>query len=119
MSDRYHEQQDAFTAPTSQEYGVSSSENGILMEKVCYSIGGRKILEDFDLHLEKGVNRTILGVSGVGKTTILKLLLGLLSPDSGRILINGVPLAGLSETELSRIRKPIAIVFQGGPCSTP
>jgi len=55
-----------------------SSSNTIRMEKVCYSIGGRTILEDFDFLLERGVNRTILGVSGAGKTTILKLLLGLL-----------------------------------------
>ena len=91
-----------------------SGDQSILMEKVCYSIGGRKILEDFDFHLEMGVNRTILGVSGVGKTTILKLLLGLLKPDSGRITINGEPLEGLSDGDLSRIRKRIAIVFQGG-----
>lgn len=96
-----------------------SGDQSIIMEKVCYSIGGRKILEDFDLHLEMGVHRTILGVSGVGKTTILKLLLGLLKPDSGRIAINGEPLEGLSEGELSRIRKRIAIVFQGERCSIP
>ena len=59
------------------------------MEKVCYSVGGRSILQNFDLYLEMSVNRTILGVSGVGKTTILKLLLGLLKPDSGRITIGG------------------------------
>lgn len=93
---------------------MKSEETGITMEKVCYSIGGRRILEDFDFHLEMGVNRTILGISGVGKTTILKLILGLLKPDSGRITINGVPLAGLSEKELARVRKRIAIVFQGG-----
>ncbi|MCM2359167.1 MAG: ATP-binding cassette domain-containing protein [Geobacteraceae bacterium] len=84
------------------------------MEKVCYSVGGRRILRDFDLHLEMGVNRTILGVSGVGKTTILKLLLGLLQPDSGRITINGEALAGLPDRELARVRQRIAIVFQGG-----
>ena len=93
---------------------MSSGDNGIRMEKVCYSIGGRKILEDFDLHLEMGVHRTILGVSGVGKTTILKLLLGLLKPDSGLIAIDGEPLEGLSDKELSRVRNRIAIVFQGG-----
>lgn len=87
---------------------------GILMEKVCYSVGGRTILHNFDLHLEPGINRTILGVSGVGKTTILKLLLGLITPDSGLITIDGVKLAGLSEQQLNRVRKHIAIVFQGG-----
>lgn len=86
----------------------------IRMEDLCYSIDGRKILENVSLVLEKGVNRTILGASGCGKTTILKLLLGLLKPDSGRIIIGGSPLEGLPENEQIRIRKQIAIVFQGG-----
>ena len=87
---------------------------GIRMEKVCYAVGGRQILNDFDLHLERGVNRTILGVSGAGKTTILKLLLGLLKPDKGRVYIDGQCLNGLTESELTRVRRRIAIVFQGG-----
>lgn len=91
----------------------------IRMEDLCYSIDGRKILENVSFVLEKGVNRTILGASGCGKTTILKLLLGLLKPDSGRIIIGGSPLEGLPENEQIRIRKQIAIVFQGGPSSIP
>jgi phospholipid/cholesterol/gamma-HCH transport system ATP-binding protein len=87
---------------------------GIRMERVCYSVGGRTILRDFDLSLDPGVNRTILGVSGVGKTTILKLLLGLLKPDSGRIIIEEEDIATLSEGGLALARKHIAIVFQGG-----
>ena len=88
--------------------------SGIIMEKVCYSIGGRTILHDFDLSLNPGVNRTILGVSGVGKTTILKLILGLLKPNSGKIFIDGSDIATLSESQLTITRKHIAIVFQGG-----
>lgn len=84
------------------------------MEKVCYSVGGRVILSDFDLLLEPGVNRTILGVSGVGKTTILKLILGLLRPDSGSIFIGGAEIGAMGEQELIRTRKQISIVFQGG-----
>jgi len=91
-----------------------SSSDSIRMEKLCYSIGGRKILEDFDFHLERGVNRTILGVSGAGKTTILKLLLGLLNPDSGKVFIGDLCITGLPETSFMEQRKRIAIVFQGG-----
>lgn len=86
----------------------------IMMDKVSYSVGGRRILDGFDLVLERGVNRTILGKSGAGKTTILKLILGLLRPDGGEIFIDGTAIGGLSETELTRVRKRIAIVFQGG-----
>ena len=88
--------------------------NSIRMEKVCYSIGGRKILEGFDFCLERGVNRTILGISGAGKTTILKLLLGLLQPSSGKIFIADQCITGLPESRYMELRKRIAIVFQGG-----
>ena len=91
-----------------------SSSDSIRIEKLCYSIGGRKILQDFDFHLERGVNRTILGVSGAGKTTILKLLLGLLEPDSGKVFIGNLCITGLPEAKFMKERKRIAIVFQGG-----
>jgi len=91
-----------------------SSAHSITMEGLCYSIGGRKILEDFDFRLEQGVNRTILGVSGAGKTTILKLLLGLLHPNAGKVCIGDVCITGKPEAAFMEIRKRIAIVFQGG-----
>lgn len=84
------------------------------MERVSYAVGGRQILVDFDLHVVPGVNRTILGVSGVGKTTILKLLLGLLHPDAGDISLNGISIGGLGEGRLREARRNIAVVFQGG-----
>ncbi|HJV33976.1 ABC transporter ATP-binding protein [Geomonas sp.] len=87
---------------------------GIRMQRVSYSVGGREILRDFDLTLEKGVDRTILGVSGAGKTTILKLLLGLMPADSGSISIDGVEISELPEARLREVRRPIAVVFQGG-----
>ncbi len=90
------------------------SSDSIRIEKLCYSVGGRKILEDFDFHLERGVNRTILGVSGAGKTTILKLLLGLLDPDSGKVFIGDLCITGMPEVDFMQQRKRIAIVFQGG-----
>jgi phospholipid/cholesterol/gamma-HCH transport system ATP-binding protein len=91
-----------------------NSSDSIRMDKVCYSVGGRRILEDFDFCLDRGVNRTILGVSGAGKTTILKLLLGLLHPDSGRVCIGDLCITGLPEARFMEQRKRIAIVFQGG-----
>lgn len=91
-----------------------NSHDSIRMERLCYSIGGRKILEDFNFLLERGVNRTILGVSGSGKTTILKLLLGLLEPDSGTVSIGNLCITGLPESSFMQQRKRIAIVFQGG-----
>jgi phospholipid/cholesterol/gamma-HCH transport system ATP-binding protein len=88
--------------------------DSIRMEKLCYSVGGRIILQDFDFHLERGVNRAILGISGSGKTTILKLLLGLLQPVSGRVFIGDLCITGIPESRFMQQRKRIAIVFQGG-----
>lgn len=84
------------------------------MDQVSYAVGGRTILDRFDLFLEPGVNRTILGMSGAGKTTILRLMLGLLKPDGGTISIDGVSICGMRERQLIQVRKKIAIVFQGG-----
>jgi phospholipid/cholesterol/gamma-HCH transport system ATP-binding protein len=89
-------------------------EQGIRLDNLTYSIDGRKIIKEVNLFVAKGVNRTILGASGVGKTTILKLMLGLLKPDSGSVSIDGHTIGGLSESELIKIRSRIAIVFQGG-----
>lgn len=91
-----------------------AAEQGIRVNDLCYSVDGRQILKDVSIFVEKGVNRTILGASGAGKTTILKLMLGLLLPDSGTILIDGTAIRGLTESELIRVRRKIAIVFQGG-----
>jgi phospholipid/cholesterol/gamma-HCH transport system ATP-binding protein len=91
-----------------------STADSIRMENLSYSVGGRRILEGFDFCLERGVNRTILGVSGSGKTTVLKLLLGLLQPEAGRVCIGDMCITGRPESEFMEIRKRIAIVFQGG-----
>ena len=91
-----------------------TAERGIRVKALTYSVDGRTILEGVCLFFEKGVNRTVLGASGAGKTTILKLMLGLLKPDAGEVLIDGVSLAGLSDGELIHVRRKIAIVFQGG-----
>ncbi|KAF0220341.1 MAG: putative ABC transport system ATP-binding [Geobacteraceae bacterium] len=91
-----------------------TEERGIRVRDLSYSVEGRQILHKVSLFVEREANRTILGASGAGKTTILKLMLGLLKPDAGEVLIDGVPLAGLSVNELIRLRRKIAIVFQGG-----
>ena len=89
-------------------------EQGIRLDNLTYSVDGRTILKEVDLFVAKGVNRTILGASGVGKTTILKLMLGLLKPDSGTVSIDGAQIGTLPESDLIRVRSRIAIVFQGG-----
>ena len=85
----------------------------IRMDGVNYQVGGRTILNEFSLNLSPGENRTILGVSGSGKTTILKLLLGLLKPQQGGIFLGDVNITTSPESAYREQRKKVAIVFQG------
>jgi phospholipid/cholesterol/gamma-HCH transport system ATP-binding protein len=74
----------------------------------------RPILRGVSFDLGRGETQIILGGSGSGKTTILRLLLGLLQPDEGSVRVGGVEVSGLSEDELRPIRLKIGMVFQEG-----
>jgi putative ABC transport system ATP-binding protein len=75
--------------------------------------GPLAVLRGIDLQLERGVSLALMGESGSGKSTLLHLLAGLERADSGRILVEGVPLADRRETDLARWRREgIGLVFQ-------
>ncbi len=80
---------------------------------VCVSFDGRPVLKDFTIEIPSGDTVAILGGSGDGKTTTLRLLLGLLRPDSGSIVIDRQEIVGLPEREMVPIRAQMAMVFQG------
>lgn len=81
----------------------------IEFDKVTYSAGGHTILRDFNLRVEEGETLVLLGRSGSGKTSALKLVNGLLMPDSGRVLVEGKATA---ESDLVRLRRRIGYVIQ-------
>ena len=86
----------------------------ILFDRVCFSYGERTVLKDISFFIESGERVAILGGSGEGKTTILKLILGLLRPDSGRIMVDGQDITIKTESELRDVRMKFSIVFQEG-----
>jgi phospholipid/cholesterol/gamma-HCH transport system ATP-binding protein len=74
----------------------------------------RPVLKGVSFDLGPGTTKIVLGGSGSGKTTILRLILGLLKPDEGSIVVDGIQVAGLGEEELRDIRLKIGMVFQEG-----
>jgi phospholipid/cholesterol/gamma-HCH transport system ATP-binding protein len=81
---------------------------------VVLAFDDRVILNKLSFKVMKGETRLILGGSGGGKSTIIKLVLGLLKPDSGRVLVDGEDVTEFSEAQMMRIRKKIGMVFQEG-----
>ncbi|MBN2227534.1 MAG: ATP-binding cassette domain-containing protein [candidate division Zixibacteria bacterium] len=86
----------------------------IEFRNVHYSIGNKKIINNVSFHIPAGEPRIIMGHSGSGKSTILRLILGLACPDRGQIIINGENICGLNEKKMREMRKQIGMVFQDG-----
>lgn len=84
----------------------------ITINHVNLTINERKILNDINLEIKKGETLVILGASGSGKSTVLKLMTGLIKPCSGSIFIKGVKADSLNEFEWNKLRKFMGMVFQ-------
>ncbi len=77
--------------------------------------GSRRILDGFDLHIEKGSLVLLLGAGGSGKTTLFKLLAGEQTPERGEVLVGGISVPSLSGGKLARYRRSLGIVMQDAP----
>ena len=86
----------------------------IEFRNVTMIFDGRKVLDDLSFKVMKGETKIILGGSGSGKSTTIKLVLGLLKPDSGQILVDGEDITDYSEVKMMRVRKKIGMIFQEG-----
>ena len=74
----------------------------------------KKVLDGVSFTVRRGETKLILGRSGGGKSTTVRLILGLLKPDAGRILIDGEDITDYTEEEMMEVRKKIGMVFQEG-----
>jgi phospholipid/cholesterol/gamma-HCH transport system ATP-binding protein len=88
--------------------------HAILFRGVHYEIGGRKILEDVSFGVRAGTTQVVFGPSGIGKSTILRLLLGLIRPQRGEVLVLGRSMTSAPPEERNELRKRIGMVFQNG-----
>ncbi len=86
----------------------------IEFQNVVLAFDERVILNNLSFKVMKGETKIILGGSGGGKSTIIKLVLGLLKPDSGRVLVDGEDVTYYSEDQMMKIRKKVGMVFQEG-----
>jgi phospholipid/cholesterol/gamma-HCH transport system ATP-binding protein len=86
--------------------------NAVEFEGVTLAFDDHVVLRDLSFTVPDGAMRILLGASGVGKSLVLKLILGLLRPDSGAVLVNGRRVDTMPETELLAMRSDIGMVFQ-------
>jgi phospholipid/cholesterol/gamma-HCH transport system ATP-binding protein len=86
----------------------------VVFDKVSLAFDDKTILREVSFTLLTGHTKIFLGASGAGKSTILKLMLGLLRPDAGVIWINGERVDLMNERELMKVRADLGMVFQEG-----
>ncbi len=102
--------------PTTIEQPLKSTQSSaspvIAFENVSLAFEDNQVLDGISFHLPRGESKAIFGVAGSGKSTILKLALGLLKPDSGSIYVLGEDVTQMSEQGLFELRAKVGMVFQ-------
>jgi phospholipid/cholesterol/gamma-HCH transport system ATP-binding protein len=88
--------------------------NAIEFRNVSLAFGDNVVLHNLSFSVRYGESKVVMGGSGTGKSTILRLVLGLLKPDAGRILVEGEDITEYNEEEMMEIRRKIGMVFQEG-----
>ena len=86
----------------------------VVFDGVTLAFDDKVILREVSFTLKTGHTKIFLGASGAGKSTILRLILGLLKPDAGQIFVNGEQIDAMSEDEMMSVRHDLGMVFQEG-----
>ncbi len=84
----------------------------VVVRSLEYAVPEKRILHDIHLDIAEGEILAVMGMSGSGKTSLLKCLAGLVKPTSGSIVIDGVDIVTISERELDQVRLKMGLVFQ-------
>lgn len=93
-------------------------DNLVEVQDVHYAVGGRSIFSGLTLTVPRGRITALMGPSGTGKTTLLRLITGQIKPDSGRILFDGIDVASLKARDLYDLRLRMGMLFQNGALLT-
>ena len=96
----------------------AATDNLVEVRDVHYSVGGRAIFSGLTLSIPRGRITAIMGPSGTGKTTLLRLMTGQSKPDSGQILFDGLDVSTLKLRDLYDLRRRMGMLFQNGALLT-
>lgn len=96
----------------------SSADNIVVVDHLRFSQGRHEVFNDLSLTIKRGAVTAIMGPSGTGKTTLLRLITGQLTPDKGSVKFNGLIVADLSRQGLYEMRRGIGVLFQQGALLT-
>jgi phospholipid/cholesterol/gamma-HCH transport system ATP-binding protein len=91
---------------------ATSGDPAVRLDRVSKSFGSRRVLEEVSFDVPPGCGFVILGRSGTGKSVLLRHIIGLVRPDSGRVFVQGEEVSALTGAALSRVRRSIGFLFQ-------
>src|SRR5690606_29097987 len=94
------------------------TENIVEIRDLDYSRGPKEIFKGLNINIPRGKITAIMGPSGTGKTTLLRLITRQLVPDRGHIEVDGIDVAKLNQRDLFRLRQRIGMLFQNGALLT-
>jgi phospholipid/cholesterol/gamma-HCH transport system ATP-binding protein len=103
---------------SSPSTSAAPADNIVEIRDVHYAVGDRAIFSGLNLVIPRGRITAVMGPSGTGKTTLLRLITGQIKPDRGQILFDGLDVATLSQSELYELRLRMGMLFQNGALLT-
>lgn len=103
-------------APAQQS--AAAGDNIVEIQDVHYAVGGRPIFAGLTLSIPRGRITAIMGPSGTGKTTLMRLITGQIRPDRGRVLFDGLDVPNLPQRDLYAMRRRMGMLFQNGALLT-
>ncbi len=98
--------------------GAAAGDSLVRVRELHYRAGGRAIFDGLELDIRRGSVTAVMGPSGTGKTTLLRLITGQLRPGSGLVEVDGREVASLGREDLYRLRRRMGMLFQNGALLT-